>query len=359
MPNTYHDGRVGSELSGQRARASYDETPAHFSRSAGTRRSVDCAPMLVSRRLLFRLLAFAVAIGSFGCASLDMNDVHGDPADENFHIGRGTSALTLAELSGMHGCSTQGVQGLSQQLLSGMFCLAPNTLVRFSHPNIILTSDRVNPYLAPEGVAAILRVAERRELRINSALRTLAEQYILSQTCSVAASPGRSNHETGRAIDVANWSEALDDLTAEGFVHPLPGTDDVHFEYGGTDLRSISVRAFQRLWNANHPDDLIAEDGDIGAETSARLALSPAEGFSVEAPCVCVVGCADAGASDGGVLIDAAAPLDPLPPDNCACVAAGAAPARRGVLLFVLVLVACFGARRTRRPPRMMRALTR
>ncbi|MBK8172588.1 MAG: hypothetical protein IPK60_19930 [Sandaracinaceae bacterium] len=297
------------------------------------------------------------------CAPLDAPDVHGDEIDESYHVGRSASALTLADLAGMHGCSTQGVQALSEQLLSGMFCLAPNALVRFSHPNITLTSDRVNPYLAPEGVSAILRVAERRELRINSALRTLAEQYVLKQTCSVAADPGRSNHETGRAIDVANWSEALADLTDEGFTHPLPGSDDVHFEYGGTDLRSISVRAFQRLWNANHPEDLIAEDGDIGPETNARLAQAPAEGFAFEAPCVCLIGCDDAGAPDasisdagveGSVADDAGADAgvasQPATPGGCSCAAAGARRGGREPLHLLLLFAVLFGVRaRSRR----------
>lgn len=85
------------------------------------------------------------------CATMEPRDVHGDSIDSAEHVGRNTSALTLAELAGTYGCSTEGVQALSQQLLDQMYCLAPNTLARFSHPNIVLTSHRVNPYLLPAG----------------------------------------------------------------------------------------------------------------------------------------------------------------------------------------------------------------
>ena len=41
----------------------------------------------------------------------------------------------------------------------------------------------------------------------------------------------------------------------------------------------MDVMAFQRLWNRNHPEDIIAEDGDYGPATAARIERSPADGF--------------------------------------------------------------------------------
>jgi MYXO-CTERM domain-containing protein len=51
------------------------------------------------------------------------------------------------------------------------------------------------------------------------------------------------------------------------------------------------VTAFQRLWNRNHPEDVIPEDGVYGTETEKRVARSPVGGFARGAD-----GCADADA---------------------------------------------------------------
>jgi len=63
----------------------------------------------------------------------------------------------------------------------------------------------------------------------------------------------------------------------------LGDQDPVHYDYvgqGGVDIRQLSVRAFQRLWNVNNPQDKIAEDGIYGPATEARLLRSPVKGFS-------------------------------------------------------------------------------
>ncbi|NIS33710.1 MAG: hypothetical protein GWO04_28795, partial [Actinobacteria bacterium] len=104
---------------------------------------------------------------------------------------------------------------------------------------------------------------------------------------SLAASPGRSNHESGLAVDVSDYSSWRSRLEAQGF-RWLGSSDPVHFDYvggGTTDLSGLSVLAFQRLWNRNHPDDPITEDGLYGPQTEARLAMAPAEGFATGAVC--------------------------------------------------------------------------
>ncbi len=63
--------------------------------------------------------------------------------------------------------------------------------------------------------------------------------------------------------------------------NPLPG-DPPHFDYQGDailDLRSQSILAFQQLWNQNHPNEIISEDGGFGPKTEAALNRSPAQGF--------------------------------------------------------------------------------
>jgi len=272
----------------------------------------------MKRPLAAALLALVSTAAAAGCAAPETDAGCGEvdrcelPRND---VGAARGALSLESLAGSGGCSTAGAEAISAQLIEEMLCLAEGRLVRFEHRNVTLTSSRVHPYLSPAGRDALYRAADGGEVRINSALRTLSDQYLLYAGCSVAATPGSSNHETGRAIDVENWSARLSALLAAGFTHPLPDTDAVHFEASGDDLRALSVRAFQRLWNANHAEDLIAEDGVSGPQTLARLARAPAEGFATAGVCsAMVVPPPDAGATpldSGSATADAGAePID-------------------------------------------------
>jgi hypothetical protein len=125
---------------------------------------------------------------------------------------------------------------------------------------------------------------------VTSAYRTVAQQFLLRSQferhlCGIpaAARPGRSNHEDGLAIDIPGFAEWRAVLEEHGW-RWLGPSDRVHFTFmgGGTrdDIGNIGVRAFQRLWNKHNAQDRIAEDGDFGAQTATRLAVSPAEGFA-------------------------------------------------------------------------------
>jgi uncharacterized protein (TIGR03382 family) len=60
----------------------------------------------------------------------------------------------------------------------------------------------------------------------------------------------------------------------------------VHFDNTrAPDNRGLDVRAFQRLWNRNHPGDKITVDGAYGPQTAARLKQAPATGFAKGAQC--------------------------------------------------------------------------
>jgi hypothetical protein len=201
-------------------------------------------------------------------------------------IGFSVSSVTLGELAADSGCSTAGTEGIAAQLIDEWFCLTEGALVRFTpREGIRLATSRVHPYLSPAGRDRLWTAARSGDVVIASALRTIAEQYVLWRNCPVAADPGRSNHETGRAIDVSNHATVGGALVRAGFSHPLPSTDPAHFEAPGDDLRRFSVLSFQRLWNANHPGDHIAEDGVAGTETLRRIVRAPAAGFAVGRVC--------------------------------------------------------------------------
>lgn len=190
-------------------------------------------------------------------------------------------------------CSTTPVRGLSIQIAEEVRCLAPGLLVPFQETsNIRFASSAVLPYLEVETRAAFLEAAPSLgTVTVNSGLRSLAQQYLLyrwrqARRCGIraAATPGRSNHETGRALDIANYSSARRTLINEGFT--TLRNDPVHFDHlPSPDLRDLGVEAFQRLWNRNHPDDTISEDGVYGSETAKRLARSPSGGFRMGAIC--------------------------------------------------------------------------
>lgn len=211
-------------------------------------------------------------------------------------------AQTVDDVAARGACSTSGIEGLSAQLVEAQMCAEPGAFVEFApRAGISLTSSRIHPYLQRSARDAVWAAASSVSIEINSAFRTLADQYVLyhSGGCALAATPGRSNHETGLAIDVNNYGAARSALESAG-CNWLGSSDAVHFDCPGTDGRAASVRTFQHLWNLNHPEDPIAEDGIYGPQTGMRLGRSPAGGFPTGG-CdpTCAPGC------DGTVLVGA------------------------------------------------------
>jgi len=203
-----------------------------------------------------------------------------------------SQAATVADYASS-GCSTAVVIGLSKQIAQEADCEHPGNFVAFTATGgITITSNAVLPYLDKSARDDLVKVAAGSPVQVNSALRTLAQQYLLYRwyqqgRCGItaAATVGNSNHEGGRAVDLANYSTRISAMAAHGWAHDVPG-DDVHFDHtASTDHRGEDVHAFQVLWNKNHPTDQIAEDGDYGPMTESRLQKSPAGGFAIGPSC--------------------------------------------------------------------------
>lgn len=191
------------------------------------------------------------------------------------------------------GCSTSVVLGLSKQIAEEVGCMSPGSLVALeAGGNLVFSSNAVLPYMHETAKTDLLKVSATRTVQVNSGFRTVAQQYLLYRwyqlgRCgiSAAAKPGRSNHESGRALDLSNYSSLISAMSAKGWSHNVPG-DPVHFEHlSSPDIRGKDVMAFQRLWNRNNPGDQIAEDGAYGPQTEARLKQAPATGFAMGATC--------------------------------------------------------------------------
>ena len=193
-------------------------------------------------------------------------------------------------------CTTAGTRGLSLQMLGEVECLRPGTLKRIDNiPGVSLSAGAL-PRLNAAAAGRLRTAAASGALSLSSATRSTAQQFVLyywytHQRCTsvvrLAARPGTSNHESGVAIDVPSYAAARSRLGANGF-RWLGSSDPVHFDYvgaGAVDIRSLMVKAFQRLWNRNHPTDRISEDGAWGPATSARMDRSPAAGFTRGAAC--------------------------------------------------------------------------
>jgi hypothetical protein len=230
-------------------------------------------------------LVVAAVVVAVGCSA--------EPAWQEGEIGTLSFGLTVG---GAGGCSTFIVDGLSQQLIAEQNCIRANALVSFAGKPGISVGSNVYPYLEPKAAAGLEAAGASSTLSVTSAFRTIAQQYLLYRwyengTCgiSLAAVPGNSNHETGIAVDLSNYSSEIGNMSNHGWTHSYPSSDPVHFDYtaGGTvDLRSESVLAFQKLWNLNNPSATIAEDGDYGPMTAAKIAAAPATGFAKGTTCV-------------------------------------------------------------------------
>jgi len=207
-------------------------------------------------------------------------------------FGSTESASTVADFAGS-GCSTSVVIGLSRQIAEEANCENPGSMVEFpTGGNITITSNAVLPFLAQDAKDDLVAASAAGSLAVNSALRTVAQQYLLYRwyqqgRCGItaAATVGHSNHESGRAVDLQNYGARISVMSSHGWKHDVPG-DVVHFDHVATaDLRGRDVLAFQKLWNRNNPGDQIGADGSYGPQTEARLKQSPATGFAQGASC--------------------------------------------------------------------------
>jgi uncharacterized protein (TIGR03382 family) len=205
------------------------------------------------------------------------------------------------------GCSTSVVLGLSRQISDEIGCERPDGLVRFEETGgMVFTSSSVLPYLEADAKAHLEQVAASHSVQVNSAFRTIAQQYLLVRwhaegRCGITATAavGNSNHESGRAVDISNYSSLVGTMSTHGWAHDVSG-DPVHFDHNASDdIRGEDTLAFQKLWNRNNPGDQIAEDGDYGPQTEARLKKSPATGFAKGASCATPTAAATVVSVDG------------------------------------------------------------
>ena len=226
---------------------------------------------------------------------LDYESDDGEPRESKPSAPKHFSSVQQAAVES---CTTASVDGLSRQIIAQARCIKPNAFVPLpSRPNLVIASQ-VFPYLELEARDQLLKALDAKpkiKMTVNSALRTVAQQYLVwrwsaTKRCGVplATPPGESNHEVGTALDIAEagtWRPALE---AQQFKW-LGKSDRVHFDYNGGSSASpgsaTDVLAFQKLWNRNHPNDKINEDGRYSPAVEQRLRQAPPDGFELGPSC--------------------------------------------------------------------------
>src|SRR5690554_1097282 len=247
------------------------------------------------------LLAFGLVWG--GCSA---------PAEETASTEPVRQTLREVALNEARSCDGPSdypqalIDGLSRQLVAEIRCLDPRWLEFYTSceaPGCLTANGPQLQAGRPELLDALKEVAQQNadNIRINAAYRDVGMQYFswwkraFCDPSFVVAAPGSSNHQGGRVVDVHFHGFWRDKLIAAGFSNNVPN-DLPHFDLVGDELfrqeslelRALSVLAFQILWNRNHPEDLIDEDGVYGPQTAERLGSSPIEGFAVECPDPCL-----------------------------------------------------------------------
>lgn len=219
-----------------------------------------------------------------------------EESEEDFGATQGAASTTVSQAAA-NSCTTSSVKGLSKQIIAEAQCMNADAFTKVPDLGNVSFGTSVFPYLekpAKEKLVSGLKAKPGTSMTVNSMLRTVAQQYLLYRwyqtgRCGIglAAKPGNSNHETGLAIDISQYSTWKGTLQARGF-HWLGSADPVHFDYAGAGAKSykgVDVKAFQRLWNRNHPGDKIDTDGIWGPQTEARMKKAPAGGFAKGATC--------------------------------------------------------------------------
>jgi len=209
---------------------------------------------------------------------------------------------TVSQAAASKGCTTTLVGGLSTQIVEAFNCMHPGAVARVPEKSNLAKGSAVFPYLQTPARDALVKALDAnpgKTLHVSSMLRTVAQQYLLynwykNGRCGIplAARPGKSNHESGLSLDTGDYGSWKSSLKAKGFTW-FGSSDAVHFDFsgGGTiGLKGEDVRAFQKLWNANNPNDQIDDDGAYGPDTEKRLRAAPAGGWPGGVSCAAIMG---------------------------------------------------------------------
>merc|ERR1711934_19217 len=194
------------------------------------------------------------------------------------------STAGACTLGSVTGCSTLVAAGLTRQIAAQLGRMG----YQFKTLNATAIHCSSPCQLQASAADALARAAAAKKdyITINSAFRSCAEQYLLynwylKRQCGIplAAKPGQSNHEGGRAIDTSYYNYWRATLESHGWKW-FGNSDVYHFDYlSAPNLSSQNLKAFQTLWNQHNPNNKIAVDGIYGPGSANALARAPCGGW--------------------------------------------------------------------------------
>ena len=220
---------------------------------------------------------------SSACAGRSVSGFCAGPSDVQCCIGSAPPSCRLGQLTGCN--SHSSTRGLTNQIIA--------ELGRMGYSYRDLSGSKwvrcqTGCSLQSSAADSLERAAQSVNdfITVNSAFRSSAEQFLLyrmylRRQCGItlAAKPGQSNHEGGRAIDTSNYNYWRGVLGRFGWTHTYPSNDPVHFDYtGAANIASANLKAFQRLAN-RHTNARLAEDGVFGPATETALHNAPCNGW--------------------------------------------------------------------------------
>ncbi len=222
----------------------------------------------------------------------------GDTQDQGLGDGGGSGALRPEESLGSYAgrtCFSDGdetppelLDGLSQQLFEAINCLRPGALSEIPSGDWQMLDPIRMPIIQGRAVDDLLAAAEERPetLVIRWAYRDVALQHLFYlwtlKGCDFAAPPGLSNHQNGLSLDLDESTAWEMLMRKHGWENNLPN-DRPHYDYRLAEdegMATLSLLAFQALWNLNRPEEPLGLSGEFDSATEAALSAAPLEGFS-------------------------------------------------------------------------------
>ena len=205
------------------------------------------------------------------------------PADIKCCVGGGGGCILGNQIGAT--CSTNVALGVSNQITSVLQSMGYS----FKQVDSRWVHCSGNCALQSAAADSLAQAAASKNdyITLNSAFRTSAEQYLLykwyqQKRCGItlAAVPGASNHEGGRAVDTSNYNYWASTLAAHGWAHTYPSSDPVHFDHNSSpNINKQTLMAFQKLWNSHNPGSQLTVDGIWGPATENALYHTPCNGW--------------------------------------------------------------------------------
>lgn len=187
------------------------------------------------------------------------------------------------------GIGTESLNGLAKQVTEQLIRSVPAMSIKDVTSHVQVVEPSTTPYLqrlAAEALIAAIQEHGKKPV-LKHALRTLPEQYafwkwhVEGRGSFSADMPGSSTFENGVAIEIDEAEEWVRVLRNHNWQWSGARDSNRFHYYGAQDPRfkSMSVWAFQTVWNRHNPGTLLNNDGVFTFATLERLLQSPAAGF--------------------------------------------------------------------------------